>query len=76
MRFKLTEELETNIDMLASIRNDNTVSPAVRVQAMQAMIKMMKELADEKSKGVGTEKLTPADILQKIRSDSSTPKTK
>lgn len=73
MRFKLTDELKTNIKLLREIRSDESASPAVRVQAMQALVKMM-QTCDEIERAQGTEdRPTPGDILAKIRAKNGNP---
>lgn len=67
MRFKLTEELQTNIEMLRQIRDDNSTPPAVRVQAMQSLIKMMQLQNAEATTETEIQRPTPADIMARIR---------
>lgn len=68
MRFKLTEELQENIEMLRQIRSDESAAPSVRVQAAQALIKML-TLQKEEEQGKGSDTPTPAGILEKIREE-------
>lgn len=72
MRFKLTEELQTNIEMLRQIRDDNSTPPAVRVQAMQSLIKMMQLQNAESVTEAETQRPTPADIMARIRAEKTT----
>lgn len=62
---KLDKETEYNLKTLISIRDDVETSPAVRIQAIQTMQKIMDGLG-----GTNTEnKLSADDILKKIRSE-------
>lgn len=71
MRFKLTDELDTNIRILRDIRDDESAAPAVRIQAIQALAKMM-SISNEVSPETAT---TEADIMTKIRSSISKEKS-
>ena len=62
---KLDKETEYNLKTLISIRDDVGTSPAVRIQAIQTMQKIMDGLG---ATNTGT-KLSADDILKKIRSE-------
>lgn len=61
---KLDKETEYNLKTLISIRDDVETSPAVRIQAIQTMQKIMDGLGATNAEN----KLSADDILKKIRS--------
>ena len=60
----LDKETQTNIKALIAIRDDLNTSPAVRIQAIQTMQKIM----DNIGATVSDDRLTADDIMKKIRS--------
>lgn len=60
---KLDKETETNIKALIKIRDDVETSPAVRIQAIQTMQKII----DALGANAADDKPTEADIMKKIR---------
>lgn len=61
---KLDKETEKNIKVLIKIRDDLETSPAVRIQAIQTMQKIMESIG-----AVTTDDhLTEEDIMKRIRS--------
>lgn len=60
---KLEKETEQNIKTLIAIRDDVETSPAVRIQAIQTMQKIM----DNVGASADDEKATADDIINKIR---------
>ena len=61
---KLDTETQTNIKALIAIRDDLNTSPAVRIQAIQTMQKIMDNIGATAS----DDRLTTDDIMKKIRS--------
>lgn len=61
---KLDKETEKNIKVLIKIRDDLDTSPAVRIQAIQTMQKIMESIGAV----ANDDHLTEADIMAKIRS--------
>lgn len=59
----IDEETKQNIKTLIDIRDDVTTSPAVRIQAIQTMQKIM----DSISAASTEDNVTEADIMNKIR---------
>ena len=62
---KLDKETEYNLKTLISIRDDVETSPAIRIQAIQTMQKIMDGLGATNTEN----KLSADDILKKIRSE-------
>ena len=60
---KLDKETEQNIKMLIKIRDDVETSPAVRIQAIQTMQKIIDNLGASASE----ERPSADDIMNKIR---------
>ena len=60
----LDKETQTNIKALIAIRDDLNTSPAVRIQAIQTMQKIMDNIGATAS----DDRLTADDIMKKIRS--------
>lgn len=60
----LDKETETNIKALIQIRDNVETSPAVRIQAIQTMQKII----DALGANVADDRPTEADIMKKIRS--------
>lgn len=60
----LDKETQTNIKALITIRDDLETSPAVRIQAIQTMQKIMDNIGATAS----DDRLTTDDIMKKIRS--------
>lgn len=60
---KLDKETETNIKALIKIRDDVETSPAVRIQAIQTMQKII----DALGANTADDRPTEADIMKKIR---------
>lgn len=60
----LDKETETNIKALIAIRDDVETSPAVRIQAIQTMQKIMDNIGTAASE----DRPTADGIMQKIRS--------
>ena len=60
---KLDTETQTNIKALIAIRDDLNTSPAVRIQAIQTMQKIMDNIGATAS----DDRLTVDDIMKKIR---------
>jgi len=60
---KIEKETEQNIKTLIAIRDDVETSPAVRIQAIQTMQKIM----DNVGASADGENLTADDIINKIR---------
>ena len=60
---KLDKETQTNIKALIAIRDDLNTSPAVRIQAIQTMQKIMDNIGATAS----DDRLTTEDIMTKIR---------
>ena len=60
---KLDTETQTNIKALIAIRDDLNTSPAVRIQAIQTMQKIMDNIGATASE----DRLTTDDIMKKIR---------
>jgi len=63
-KMKLDKETEYNLKTLISIRDDVETSPAVRIQAIQTMQKIMDGIGATNTDN----KLSADDILKKIRS--------
>ena len=63
MKIDIRKQTEQNIKALIAIRDDLETSPAVRIQAMQTMQKIM----DALGASVADDKPTEEDILNKIR---------
>ena len=63
MKLDITKETELNIKALIAIRDDLNTSPAVRIQAMQTMQKIMDALGAT----VEDDRPSENDILNKIR---------
>ena len=63
MKLDITKETELNIKALIAIRDDLNTSPAVRIQAMQTMQKIMDALGAT----VEDDRPSEGDILNKIR---------
>jgi len=61
---KLDKETELNIQTLIAIRDDLETSPAVRIQAIQTMQKIM----DAAGASVSEDRPSADDIIKKIRS--------
>lgn len=61
---KLDKETELNVKTLIAIRDDAATSPAVRIQAIQTMQKILDSMGALKS----DETPTAEDIMNKIRS--------
>ena len=61
---QLDKETQTNIKSLIAIRDDLNTSPAVRIQAIQTMQKIM----DNIGATVSDDRPTADDIMKKIRS--------
>lgn len=61
---KLDDETKKNIQKLIEIRDDPNTVPAVRIQAIQTMQKIMDNIGAMKTENAPTE----ADIMKKIRS--------
>lgn len=61
---KIEKETEQNIKMLIKIRDDVETSPAVRIQAIQTMQKIL----DNMGAAVSDSQPTAEDIMAKIRS--------
>lgn len=63
-RMKLEKETQENIKMLVKIRDDVETSPAVRIQAIQTLQKILDNM------GATTTESQPSaeDIMKKIRS--------
>lgn len=59
----IDEETKQNIKTLIDIRDDVTTSPAVRIQAIQTMQKIMDSIGATSTE----DKVTEADIMNKIR---------
>lgn len=62
-QLKLDQETEQNIRMLINIRDDLGTSPAVRIQAIQTMQKII----DAIGAGNTDDRPTEADIMNKLR---------
>jgi hypothetical protein len=60
---KLDKETETNIKALIKIRDDVETSPAVRIQAIQTMQKII----DALGANTADDRPSEADIMKKIR---------
>lgn len=60
---KLDKETETNIKALIKIRDDVETSPAVRIQAIQTMQKIIDALGANSA----DDRPSEADIMKKIR---------
>ena len=60
---QLDKETQTNIKALIAIRDDLNTSPAVRIQAIQTMQKIMDNIGATAS----GDRLTTDDIMKKIR---------
>ena len=60
---KIEKETEQNIKTLIAIRDDVETSPAVRIQAIQTMQKIM----DNVGAGADSENLSADDVINKIR---------
>ena len=60
---KIDTETQTNIKALIAIRDDLNTSPAVRIQAIQTMQKIMDNIGATAS----DDRLTAEDIMNKIR---------
>ena len=60
---QLDKETQTNIKALIAIRDDLNTSPAVRIQAIQTMQKIM----DNIGATVSDDRPTTDDIMKKIR---------
>ena len=63
-KLNLDKETEMNIRSLIAIRDDVETQPAVRIQAIQTLQKIMTEIGVSTSDNRPTE----ADIMKKIRS--------
>lgn len=63
-KLNLTKETEMNIRSLIAIRDNVETQPAVRIQAIQTLQKIMTEMGSSASDNRPTE----ADIMKKIRS--------
>ena len=63
MKIDISKQTEQNIKALIAIRDDLETSPAVRIQAMQTMQKIMDALGANNA----DDKPTEEDILNKIR---------
>lgn len=63
-KLNLDKETEMNIRSLIAIRDDVETQPAVRIQAIQTLQKIMAEMGSSASDNRPTE----ADIMKKIRS--------
>ena len=63
MKLDISKETELNIKALIAIRDDLNTSPAVRIQAMQTMQKIMDALGAT----VEDDRPSEGDILNKIR---------
>lgn len=61
---KIDKETEKNIKVLIKIRDDANTSPAVRIQAIQTMQKILESIGATAT----DDHLTEADIMKKIRS--------
>lgn len=61
---KIEKEVQKNIEMLVKIRDDVETSPAVRIQAIQTLQKIL----DNIGAAAPDNKPTADDILAKIRS--------
>lgn len=62
---KLDKETELNIKTLIAIRDDLETSPAVRIQAIQTMQKIMDAIGATQTDSTPT----PEDIMKKIRGE-------
>lgn len=60
---KIEKEVQKNIDMLVKIRDDVETSPAVRIQAIQTLQKILDNLGASASE----ERPSADDIMNKIR---------
>ena len=60
---KIKKEVQKNIDMLVKIRDDVETSPAVRIQAIQTLQKILDNLGASASE----ERPSADDIMNKIR---------
>lgn len=65
MRVRLDSETKKNIQKLIEIRDDPETAPAVRIQAIQTMQKIMDTVGAIKADKAAP---TEADIMKKIRS--------
>ena len=59
----ISKQTEQNIKILVAIRDDMETSPAVRIQAIQTMQKIMDAIGTNNPDGMPTEE----DIISKIR---------
>ncbi len=60
---KIEKEVQKNIDMLVKIRDDVETSPAVRIQAIQTLQKILDNIGASASE----ERPSADDIMNKIR---------